>query len=88
MEAVKLIHSLDTCQVEAKDKDNQLPLHVACEVGCSVDVVRYLIKAFPDATHMKNKDGNCPLDIFSRICGYKELIGLLSELSSDVEVAQ
>lgn len=33
----------------AEKKTGYLPLHVACLVGCNVDVVRFLIEKYPDA---------------------------------------
>lgn len=92
MEAVKLIHLLDTSQVKTKDKAEKLPLHTACEVGCIVDVAKFLVHAYPDSVHTKNKDGNLPVDVAAAFghCS-KGLINYLSELSvtdDDVEVSQ
>jgi ankyrin repeat protein len=34
---------------QAEDKTGYLPLHVACLMGCNVDVVRFLIEKYPHA---------------------------------------
>lgn len=81
------------------NKFGQTCLHLAVknggtandEVGCSIDVAKFLVHAYPESAQMKNKDGNRPLDVavaFGR-CS-KELINYLLALSDtdDVEVSQ
>lgn len=91
MNAVKMISLLDTTQVKSRDIAKQVPLHIACEVGCSIDVVKFLMNAYPDAIQVVNKDGERPLDLANLFgnCS-KDLIIYLSELSNaaTAEVAQ
>ena len=94
IETLKLIHSTNTSQINARDNAGKLPLHVALEeVGCDTDVVKYLIETFPDAIYAKNKEGNCPIEVaeHSEHCRKEELIEYLQGISSStssLEVAQ
>lgn len=63
LEAVKLVHSLDSNLIRAKDKRGQLPLHVACEAGCSIEVINFLLLEYPDGANAKNIDGARPADL-------------------------
>jgi len=54
LDAVKLFHSLDKSQAKTSDKTSQLPLHTACEVGCSIDVAILLVRAYPESAHILN----------------------------------
>jgi hypothetical protein len=46
-----------------RNKYGSLPLHMAASNRASVDVVRLLIEAYPDALHLQNDDGMTPLDL-------------------------
>jgi len=48
------------------DNRMNLPLHLACRLGCCVDVIETLLFSFPLAIHVKNRDGLNPLDLFQR----------------------
>jgi ankyrin repeat protein len=91
IEVVDLIHSIDSNQVKAKDQADQLPLHAACQAGCSIDVMEYLVRAYPDAVNVKDKSGRRPLDVAVTfgLCS-KDVTDFLSKLSdtADVESAQ
>ena len=90
LDAVKLVMPFDKGQIMVKDKADRLPLHVACGTGCSIDVAKFLVDAYPDSIGSKNSDGNSPLEVAidSGRCS-KELIGFLSELEAlVVEVPQ
>ncbi|KAL1496107.1 hypothetical protein AB1Y20_014732 [Prymnesium parvum] len=50
-------------QVNKKDKDGRLPLHIAVDEGKSEGVVTALLAAFPEAVKEKDKDGSLPLHI-------------------------
>ena len=44
-------------------KDGNLPIHIACSVRTSLDVVKTLYNAYPDGAHQKNHDSKTPLDL-------------------------
>jgi len=83
LEVVKLIHSFDNSQVKTIDKKGYLPLHIACEVGCSIEIAKNLINAYPSSIQMMNKDGKYPLDV-AVASGYcsKDLMLELSDLAA------
>lgn len=90
LDMFKVVHSFNASQVKAMDRANCLPLHMACKVGCSIDVAKFLVNAYPDSVNIKNEDGNSPLKvaIASGHCS-KELIAFLTESDEiDVEVPQ
>ena len=90
LEEIMQIHSMHPDQVKTRDKNGRLPLHSACEAGCSVEIVQYLVKAFPEAVSAADKSGKRPLDVAVSF-GRKELIDLLSSENSDsndVQMAQ
>mmetsp|Transcript_3896 Transcript_3896/g.6905 ORF Transcript_3896/g.6905 Transcript_3896/m.6905 type:complete len:234 (+) Transcript_3896:112-813(+) len=45
----------------ARDCLNRTPLHVAAGVGASVQVVKYLCMAYPEACKIQDEDGRTPL---------------------------
>ena len=47
--------------IEAKDKDQETPLHTASE-WCRADVAKYLLSKGANK-HAKNKDGRIPRDV-------------------------
>jgi hypothetical protein len=63
LEILELLSSVDTKQVMRQDKANNLPLHTAIQGGCSVSCVEFLIRTYPQAVNVKNKDGMTPLDV-------------------------
>ena len=62
-DTIKTIVNNDTSTIEEKNKDGNLPLHLACNNGASTDVIRLLVEAYPNAVKEKNYDGDLPLQI-------------------------
>jgi len=54
-------YSVDNKLLLMQDLDGDTPLHAACRVGASLDVIRLLVEAIPYATHVRDKDGLSPL---------------------------
>ena len=52
------------CDLESRDKDDDTPLHMACEDH--VDIVRYLVSEQGCSTACQNKNGDTPLHV---VCG-------------------
>ena len=46
-----------------RNQYGSLPLHMAASNQASVDVVKLLIDAYPDALHLQNDDGMTPIDL-------------------------
>ena len=47
----------------AEDKHGRLPLHVACEFGAEVELVRLLVRALPDAIVVRDHLNRTPLTV-------------------------
>merc|ERR1712113_116312 len=45
------------------DKDKRTPVHVACNTGCSVDVVKYLVDKYPETLSQGDAWGWTPLHL-------------------------
>jgi len=64
VEVVEMLHTLDSKLIQTPDKvSRNLPLHTACQGGCSVVVAKALMQAYPAAIRIENKDGMHPLDV-------------------------
>jgi len=63
-----------------RDDDGALPLHVACEKGAPVEIVRPLLLRHAAALHMRNNSGDLPLHAACRAAAAAEpLIRFLAE---------
>lgn len=51
-----------TTAAHAQNNRGWLPLHIACGMKASLDIVEMLVEAFPDGVHSKNNEGNLPSD--------------------------
>lgn len=49
--------------LKTKDHNRDLPLHVACKHGASLQVVKVLVKKYPDAMLAANSRGDLPLHV-------------------------
>lgn len=56
-----------------------LPLHLACQSGCHISIVKYLMESFPDAIRYRDRQGLFPLDyaledngVASKTCDMKD----------------
>ena len=63
---VEILLAAEPQAVKVPDRRQNLPLHVACEKGASLDVVRHLFLLFPGAFHRENFHGETPLRIAQR----------------------
>ncbi len=90
LEVVEMLLSLDSKLAQTPDKVSyNLPLHTACQGGCSVAVAKALMKAYPPAIRIENKDGMRPLDVAKSFgkCGNDVvcLLELAEEADMDVQ---
>lgn len=63
---VELILTINPRAVAAPDRRHNLPLHVACQKGCPLSIVRQLYGLNRDALQAKNFHGETPLTIAQR----------------------
>ena len=87
VEVIELLHSLDPKQIKTPEKVCQnLPLHTACQGGCSVNAVKVLVQTYPAAIHIKNKDGMRPLEVARTFGNCSDDVIYLLELSEEADV--
>ena len=65
------------------DSTGHTPLHSACREGTSVAAIRSLIRAFPDALHLKTFYGDTPLHLSCLRGGNAEAVREIAVSSSD-----
>ena len=56
-----------TLKFEVCDIFENTPLHVACQKGASLQVIRMLVKMHPSAVIHRNANGLLPVDIIQRL---------------------
>jgi ankyrin repeat protein len=83
---------VDACPMalQAKDDDEDLPLHVAA-VHASLETIQLLVERRPDSVQAKNKDGECPVDRarhrFRHEDGLEQLFAQLDEAATAAAAA-
>lgn len=73
----------------AADFNGWLPLHVACHMGASSAVLSKLVRAYPDAVHIRTKKGSTPLTLLKSISvpenKRKEMEEILMNMGRDTD---
>jgi ankyrin repeat protein len=63
LEVVDAIIVMQSFRASIKDDRGYTSLHVACEQGATLDVVKHLALLYPEAMSMANHQGKRPLDL-------------------------
>lgn len=66
VKAIELILSIDVQALVIPDRRHNLPLHLACQRGCPLSLIRQLHALYPQALKVKNLHGETPLIIAQR----------------------
>uniref|UniRef100_A0A7S3L2C1 Uncharacterized protein n=1 Tax=Amphora coffeiformis TaxID=265554 RepID=A0A7S3L2C1_9STRA len=61
LETVMNILTESPDEVCVPDEERNLPIHVACRTGASLEVIRYLAEDWPESLRWTNKGGSIPL---------------------------
>jgi len=73
-----LVHAPGTNQI--KDKHGRLPLHMACSYSASLEIVKILVKTYPDGVKSQTeKEGNLPLHLAYMFGASLEVLNFLIE---------
>lgn len=63
--AAKFILRNPLC-VRVTDRNGNLPLHIACQYGVSLDTIRHLVILYPAALFLRNRFGDSPVSLAQR----------------------
>jgi len=66
VEILQLLIETNPNSSKTMDRHSNLPLHVACSKGCSLQIIQILVNSFPDSVNQKNFDGRTALEIAQR----------------------
>lgn len=83
LNVVKCLIGYSRESVKAKDNKERVPLHIASFSGAPVQVVDYLVRAWPESTGSMNNYASLPLHLACGSCAKLEIIQYLAKASPE-----
>ena len=82
MEVIDMFLSASPHCASFPDRRGNYPIHIACCMGASMDVIRRLLRACPEELHKVNIQGKSPLDIAQeRTVCWEEVVDFLEKVT-------